>query len=341
MKKLSLLKSMLLLCALVAGSGSAWAADGDKISITNWYSFLGVTASAGSLTGDNNKDYSGTIDGITVTYKKASYQYVKADDLRIYSGSEIIFTAPTGYLITEIDFGGTSSEEKAPTADTGTFNYSTKKWTGSANSITLSRSSGSGYTKFNHATFTLTAAVNISAVGWNTFSSPAGLNFTSVTTAKAYMVTGASGSTLTLTQATGTVPANTGLLISGTESAKIDIPVIGTSTTDVSANKLKAGTGASVNAEDKYVMVARGGKAVFAPTNENAATVPVGKAYLDLEGVSLAPGFVIDDSEATGILSLESQKSLSDGNFYDLQGRKVTQPTKGLYIVNGKKVVIK
>ena len=28
-------------------------------------------------------------------------------------------------------------------------------------------------------------------------------------------------------------------------------------------------------------------------------------------------------------------------NVYDLQGRKVANPTKGLYIVNGKKIVIK
>ena len=31
----------------------------------------------------------------------------------------------------------------------------------------------------------------------------------------------------------------------------------------------------------------------------------------------------------------------SDNSVYDLQGRKVAQPTKGLYIHNGKKVVIK
>ena len=28
-------------------------------------------------------------------------------------------------------------------------------------------------------------------------------------------------------------------------------------------------------------------------------------------------------------------------NYYDLQGRKVTNPTKGLYIVNGKKYIVK
>ena len=48
----------------------------------------------------------------------------------------------------------------------------------------------------------------------------------------------------------------------------------------------------------------------------------------------------------TGIQAVESGNlfpafSQGEGAIYDLQGRRVTQPTKGLYIVNGKKVVIK
>ncbi len=43
---------------------------------------------------------------------------------------------------------------------------------------------------------------------------------------------------------------------------------------------------------------------------------------------------------ATGIEKVQSSKSKVQG-YYDLQGRKVAQPTKGLYIVNGKKIVIK
>ena len=42
----------------------------------------------------------------------------------------------------------------------------------------------------------------------------------------------------------------------------------------------------------------------------------------------------------TGIVTVDSQKPAVKGMF-DLQGRRVAEPTKGLYIVNGKKVVIK
>lgn len=181
---------------------------------------------------------------------------------------------------------------------------------------------------------------HISAVGWNTFSSPFALDFTSYTDANAYMVTNASGTTLTLAQVTGTVPANTGLLLSGTASDDVDIPTAASSTTDVTANKLKPGTGSAINAADKYVLVGRGGKAVFAPTDGAAATVAVGKAYLDLNGVTLANGFVLDDSETTGINNVNCN-TITNNRIFDMQGREVVRPTKGLYIVNGKKVVIK
>ena len=46
------------------------------------------------------------------------------------------------------------------------------------------------------------------------------------------------------------------------------------------------------------------------------------------------------DGETTGINAVKSDGFMMNG-YYDLQGRKVAQPTKGLYIVNGKKVVIK
>lgn len=47
------------------------------------------------------------------------------------------------------------------------------------------------------------------------------------------------------------------------------------------------------------------------------------------------------DGETTAINNLTPSLSQGEGEYYDLQGRKVAQPTKGLYIVNGKKVIVK
>ena len=60
-------------------------------------------------------------------------------------------------------------------------------------------------------------------------------------------------------------------------------------------------------------------------------------------GVSYAPKFVFSEGETTGINEVQGSGFKIQGSemFYNLAGQRVSQPTKGLYIVNGKKVVIK
>ena len=77
-------------------------------------------------------------------------------------------------------------------------------------------------------------------------------------------------------------------------------------------------------------------------------TIGVGKAYLTYSGAALAREYFLFNKEMTGLKDVIGQKeddgeyqSSVRGDYYDLQGRKVAQPAKGLYIVNGKKVVIK
>ena len=46
--------------------------------------------------------------------------------------------------------------------------------------------------------------------------------------------------------------------------------------------------------------------------------------------------------ETTGIMSVDNgQLTVDSSEVYNLNGQRVAQPTKGLYIVNGKKVIIK
>ena len=67
--------------------------------------------------------------------------------------------------------------------------------------------------------------------------------------------------------------------------------------------------------------------------------IGVGKAYLTYSG-SLAREF-FGFNEATALTLVKSEKRIVNSEVYDLQGRRVENPTKGLYIVNGKIVVIK
>ena len=188
-------------------------------------------------------------------------------------------------------------------------------------------------------TLSTSATATIGSTGWATFVTPAALDFTGISDLKAYIVTGHTGTAIDVTQMTGTVPANTPLLLEGTTTA---IPVAASSSTDVSANKLKAGTGAAVSAEGgktKYVLSADGSTAVFKKINATAATVAAGKAYLEFTGDVSAPMLSMG-GETTGINAIDNGQWTID-NYYNLAGQRVAQPTKGLYIVNGRKVVIK
>ena len=70
-------------------------------------------------------------------------------------------------------------------------------------------------------------------------------------------------------------------------------------------------------------------------------TLEAYKAYLLYDGSGAGARAFFGFDEATGIERVSVNENFENGEVYDLQGRRVSQPTKGLYIVNGKKVVIK
>lgn len=180
--------------------------------------------------------------------------------------------------------------------------------------------------------------------GWATFSSEYPLDFTNVSGLDAaYIVTGNTGTTINKNAVTK-VPANTGLLLKGI-SGDFTVPVTLDEIADVSSNKLVAvNTATEVNAATaanatNYVLSVQNSNAVFAKINETNATVPAGHAYLTLTSAT-APWFSLDGGDATGINEVDDIKR-REGAFFDLSGRRVENPTKGVYIVNGRKVVIK
>lgn len=74
----------------------------------------------------------------------------------------------------------------------------------------------------------------------------------------------------------------------------------------------------------------------------NGTKVVAGKAYLPVENYqSGARGLTVMFDDTTSISEVESQQSTIDDAIYTLGGVRVKNPTKGLYIKNGKKVVIK
>lgn len=82
-------------------------------------------------------------------------------------------------------------------------------------------------------------------------------------------------------------------------------------------------------------------------TGEKAVNIGANKAYVDLSkvgGSAGVKGYVelpFDGAEATGIESVTETASQSDGKIFDLSGREVNRMTRGVYIINGKKVFVK
>ncbi len=200
---------------------------------------------------------------------------------------------------------------------------------------------------FGDVTGTTTAvSPAISSAGYATYSCDHALDFSSATGVKAYLATSVTDGKVMMTKVTGTVPANTGLFLQKDGEAAISIPVV-PSASAPAANLLKPSVNKTVVAASgsgsyRYVFAKQGGVLGFYKLT-SATDLSAGKAYLETTTAlsstnSLA--FVFDDATAIEMIA-NSEEPTANGQYYNLNGQKVAQPTKGLYIVNGKKYVIK
>lgn len=188
----------------------------------------------------------------------------------------------------------------------------------------------------------LTTEVTLASSGWSSYSFGYDLDFANAKdgsdnkTLKAYVLSSLTTTSATLTSVE-TVPASTGVILKGTGSESYTIPV-SVSADAVGTNELSASvTATTVDARSVYV-VSGGQLKLFTGTE-----IPANKAYLEaskLPGEARSLSFVFEDDTTTGISNLE-KKTLFDGDFMNLAGQRVKAPSKGFYIVNGKKVIVK
>ena len=199
---------------------------------------------------------------------------------------------------------------------------------------------------------------------WATMYLP--FNVTASNVAKAHYSTlsGISGNTIELTEVADVIPANTAVLLyreDGTNAADITFYYTKETANSVADNLFKGFVQqTTVNAEGLkcYLLLKNGGKEafywVYKEYNSNGELVSPGtdeggyikcdanKAYMTLEDTSLSAAsysfrFV---GGSTGIEEI-TEPTQECNAVYDLQGRKVVVPSKGLYIVNGKKTLVK
>ena len=194
------------------------------------------------------------------------------------------------------------------------------------------------------ATITLNAACTDGEMVYGTFSSSKAFKVSNDIIVSEIMVE--NGKLLVKNYASGAiVPANTGVMVSAMEGGDYTVELSSEEGTSVlgTDNMLKPGSEAMSGDCKFYRLTMHGGKTLgfFWGAAEGAAfSIAADKAYLAVPTTMAAniQGFTFSDTETgiNGINAAEGKQAI-----YNLQGQRVSRAVKGIYIVNGKKVIIK
>ena len=189
--------------------------------------------------------------------------------------------------------------------------------------------------KAKYETFTVTSA------GWATAKTNNIVDFSGISGLEAYTAT-VSGSFVTLKKE-GAVRAETALVLKGTYGSEVtkQVPIVAYA--DAVTNSLKWYNDYYVNPYDNhaiYGLTASNGEAEFTRVIEGQTVY--NKAILVLDkpaGGGARELKVVFADEANGIDAVTADQSAE--GIFNLNGQRVVAPAKGLYIVNGKKVILK
>lgn len=187
-------------------------------------------------------------------------------------------------------------------------------------------------------TINFNAAKNINGVSYiATFSAP----FATIipTGVKAYYVS-AKGAEATMTAIDAkAIPAKQGVILTSESDAAVTmVPAAGETAAAITDNQLghSAGAAKTLTAGEGYILGNGTEGTAFYPCQ--AGSLPSNKAYLLGNGQS---AIVMNFGNAvTGINTIAAPAS-AKAPIFDLSGRRVVKATKGLYIQNGKKVIVK
>ena len=271
-------------------------------------------------------------------------------------------TAPTYQWLQGVAATGTFVKAKDMTAWTIGVDGIPSGWTtGGAPTKTLDESEDNSTWISTNAgkAYTITLTRTLGATGWNTFSVPfnipadmwASYNISAVKKLKSSALEGES-MTLTFEDESTKIEAGKPYMVkvsSEVENPTFDDVVISSTTTSTQtqyADFVPVIKPTAIKEEDKSVLFLTGGTKLTWP-NLNG-TIKGFRAYFQLNEAMSARSVVMDfdDSETTGIsekIKAKSDKFAATEGWYTIDGRRLQgEPTqKGLYIVNGRKVIVK
>lgn len=173
---------------------------------------------------------------------------------------------------------------------------------------------------------------------YSTFCSDWNIDFSTVTAVEAYKAN-VNGNVVSTERVYGKVKAGEGLLIKKVANVtSVTLPVV----LDAEALENNALKGVIKNMEasdfkgkNAYILASDTEFKHIDPA-KSTGTFKKGKAYLELPAGTSAKPSTLFIGEATAINGIAVEKK-ADNAIYNLQGMRVKTPTKGLYIINGKK----
>lgn len=185
-------------------------------------------------------------------------------------------------------------------------------------------------------TVTLTTTSNMA--GWRTYDNNTSKKYTVDGTTKVFYVSETGENKVTLTEIDGGVPANTVVILHQTSGTTITLTETNNVITAPVSNLLQVSE-ANDNLGTVYRLGYKASHGVGFYTY-TSASAPAGIIYIDtVNSARDFLGFDFGEENVTAIESIKAQKL--DGQYFNLAGQRVAQPTKGLCIVNGKKFLIK
>ena len=150
----------------------------------------------------------------------------------------------------------------------------------------------------------------------------------------------------------GVVPANTGVLLSGTPGETFNLYPTPETADELEGNTLVPVTKpVHINPTkgDYTNFMMKGDRFVKIADESYTVKMPANRAYLPLLTSAISGSNVKeimlywDDEEATGIERMRNVENeiMRKGNIYNLNGQKLSSPLKGINIINGRKVIVK
>lgn len=189
--------------------------------------------------------------------------------------------------------------------------------------------------------------LTIAANDYTTLCLPFNVNLPENSTVRAYYASAAAEDVLKLTEITGgIIPANEGVILQNTGDAEatINLTITTDGATSLTDNKLEGVTAKreGYDALSNYVLADKNGITGFYKAKFTA--IAANKAYLPVANVQNAQGVMMAFSfgdEVTGIDSVNAAAPAAK-KYYDLQGRRVLYPAKGIFVTeDGQKVLFK